>query len=534
MRRVGVLAAIAALLALVLLLDRRHAPEEAGAARRLLPDFDRASVSLVSIGRGEGAGYALERRPAGQEPAWVVKPGDAPADTAAVEELLGALEAAETTRTATLSDAAAGLAPPRVRVALGRDGSAGTILLGREATGGGVFAKAPLSPEIRVAPRRLLALADRDASAFRDRRLIPLAAGDVARITWQEAGGGAHHLARDGARWRDEAAGLVAAARVEEAAHRLLDLRAVRFVPAAAPIGPPSRIEVVAASGAVTSFQIGGGACGAAERLVAPSAGEASCVAGSELDAAFRALDAAREPDRRLVSSPPAEVERVELREGPARLSLVRSSPTSWRLEAPHADTLVDPRAIDDWLAALGRIDTGPRSGARGPHVRHLVVTGRAGTDEADVGPGEPGYALVALDPLRFRDRAVLDFAHFDARTLRRTAGGRTVQLASVDGESWRAVAPSGADVDQQNVARVVGALGNLRAEAFLAKPPAGSSAATLEVAVQPPGEASPSAHTIEVYKTKEAPGCAGRLDRETSFTLAAAACAELLLPLTK
>jgi len=95
-------------------------------------------------------------------------------------------------------------------------------------------------------------------------------------------------------------------------------------------------------------------------------------------------------------------------------------------------------------------------------------------------------------------------------------------------------LAPAGAAADGTNVARVIGALGNLRAEAFVAKPPAGAPEVTLEVAVQPPGEAAPTRHVLEVHKKKEAPGCTGRLDHDVAFSLGEAACDELRLGLLK
>ena len=78
------------------------------------------------------------------------------------------------------------------------------------------------------------------------------------------------------------------------------------------------------------------------------------------------------------------------------------------------------------------------------------------------------------------------------------------------------------------------GTLGNLRAESFLAKPPNGAPELTLEIEVQAPGETAPTRYRVDLYKTKEAPGCAGRLDRDVAFTLAAAVCDELRLPLVK
>ena len=533
MRKVALLAAIAALLAAYLLfVDRRPSGGGPGAASSLLPAFDPSAVRRITIARAGSAPFSLERQAAGQTPAWKETPGDRPADAAAVEDLLGALDVAETTRLADLTDAAAGLSPPKVTIALDSSGGSTTVALGRPDAGQGVFARVTGSPAVRVAPRRLLELADRGAEAFRDHHLVPFAAGEIARIAWRRAAGGERALVRDGARWKDETSSWLANARVEEALRRLAALRAARVLPPASSEAP-ERIEIDAVNGRKVTLAAGANGCGAAETFVERDAAEGTCLPSDAWEGFLRSLAAALAPDRRLVSSPPDAIARVEITEGTTRLALARASATSWRLEAPKESYLLDPRAVDDWLAALGHVDVRPPGAARRPHVRHLVIEARY-RETADLAPGDPGYALLDPDPLRFRDRAVLDFAHFDARTLRRTSGGRTLELASADGESWRAVAPAGAVVEGTNVARVVGTLGNLHAESFLTKPPGGTPDLTLEVAVQPPGEAQPARHTIELAKTKEAPGCAGRLDRQTWFLLAQAACDELRLPLTK
>jgi len=88
MRKVAVLAAIAALLAVCLLLvDRAPSGGGAGGAGRLLPTFEPSAVRRITIARAGSAPFSLERQPAGAAPAWKETPGDRPADTAAVEDL---------------------------------------------------------------------------------------------------------------------------------------------------------------------------------------------------------------------------------------------------------------------------------------------------------------------------------------------------------------------------------------------------------------------------------------------------------------
>jgi hypothetical protein len=318
---------------------------------------------------------------------------------------------------------------------------------------------------------------------------------------------------------------------------RLQALRAIRYQPArpANAFKGPSEIFVEGVRGTTVVLTMDGGSCagssGAFVERDGPT-GDGLCVDPEALRQLWPALATAHAPDLRLVSAPPASVKRFEIAGQGARLVLTRASP-GWRLDAPRVVYAVDSRVVDDWLAALGRVETRPPPAAANPRRRHLVAEGRY-REESDVWPGDPGYALVDPDPLRFRDRAVLDFAHFDARDLARSVAGHAMRISSRDGEDWRPVTPAGATVDRTNAARVVGALGNLRAESFLAKPPTGAPELTLAIEIQAPGETAPARHRVDLYKTKEAPGCAGRLDRDVAFTLAAAVCDELRLPLAK
>jgi hypothetical protein len=542
MRKVAILAAVAALLAAYLLLGDRGAEvnEAARERARLVSDFDRTTVRRIVISRAGAAPFSLERQPPGQEPAWRESPGDKSADGAAVEDLLNALDVAETTRTADVSLAEAGLAPPKVSIEVDRPDVAVTVALGRTDAGGqGVFSRVGDAAAIRVAPRRLLELADREPWAFRDRRVLPLPPDAVTAIGWQEAGGSAERRVRlvDG-RWQNEAEQPVSNERVTEALRQLLALRAVRYE-AGAPTGgskSSSRIFVEGVRGTTVILTMDGGTCaggGAAFVRRDGATGDGLCVDAQALRQIWPTLATAHTPDLRLVSAPPRTIKRVELDARGTRLVLTRTSAGGWKLDAPKVVFAIDPRVVDDWLASLGRVEVRPPPAATNPRARRLIVEGRY-REEAAVAPGDPGYALAEPDPLRFRDRAVLDFAHFDARELKRSAGGHSVELTSRDGDDWRAMLPARGPADRTNAARVVGALGNLRAETFLPTGPRGAPELTLEVDVQAPGDSAAARHRLDLYKTKEAPGCAGRLDRDLAFTLAPAVCNELRLPLLK
>jgi len=172
---------------------------------------------------------------------------------------------------------------------------------------------------------------------------------------------------------------------------------------------------------------------------------------------------------------------------------------------------------VNDWLARLAHTEvTNPA--ARG---RRLVVDG-AGQDAVTIGARDPAYALLDPDPLRFRARGVLDFAHFDVRELRRISAGGTIDVTTPDGETW-AAGPGSASADAAAPGRVVSALGNLRADAFLPHPPKGRPDLVLEVAIQPPGDPAPTRHTVQLW-----PGCAAQVDGSEAFRLAPAACQTL------
>ena len=194
MRKVAGLAAVAAVLAGYLLFGDRGSGANDGASGRhvrLVKAFNRAAVRRMTISRAGAAPFSLARQPPDKDPAWRESPGGEAADAAAVEDLLDAIDLAETRRTAEVDASAAGLTPPRVALELEQPRGPVRIDLGRlDAAGQGVFARVGGAATIRVAPRRLAELADRDPSAFRDRRLVPLSAESVAALGWRAGGRG--------------------------------------------------------------------------------------------------------------------------------------------------------------------------------------------------------------------------------------------------------------------------------------------------------------------------------------------------------
>ena len=248
--------------------------------------------------------------------------------------------------------------------------------------------------------------------------------------------------------------------------------------------------------------------------------GRDEVVVAGDIQAAWRTLARAAERDRHLVSSPPAAVKRIELSEGAHRLELARVG-GSWRFVAPKLSYDADGDSVDSWLASLAAVETATRSD--GSRVRKLVLDG-AQREVASVSAPADVFALLAPDPLRFRDRRVLSFASFDARRLRRSAGGAVEVVVTDDGHTWRS--PAGGAVDAAAVARVVVALANLRVESFQTAAPAGTPAATFDIDVRAPGDATATRHVLELHPGREK--CAARLDRDVSFTLERALCDDL------
>ena len=515
LRGVIVLGAVAALLAaLVLFGDRRgdrRPPASGGAGARLVPAFDRGSVRRITIARAGQAPFALVGGAGGS---WRLSPGDKVADTAAVEDLIAAVDFAESQRTADVTPEAAGLAPPVVAITI--DAAAAgpvTLELGRaDAAGGGVYVRAAGGAAIAVAPRRLLELGDRAADAFRDRRLIPLAPEDVTALAWRDGGVSRRLALRDG-RWANERGEFVSTARVAESVRSLLALRIAGPATGAA-AGP----RTIAMTAGATSVELQLGHDGAIARS-GPEGRDDVVVAG-DIQATWRTLARAAERDLHLVSSPPAAVKRIELTEGGQRLELARVG-GSWRFLAPKLAYDADGDSVDSWLASLTAVDAPTRSG--GSRVRKLVLDG-AQREVVSVSAPADVFALLAPDALRFRDRRVLSFASFDARRLRRSAGSAVEVVVSDDGNSWRS--PAGGAVDAAAVARVVVALANLRVESFQTAAPAGAPAVTFEIDVRAPGDATATRHVLELHPGHET--CAARLDREVSFTLDRALCDDL------
>jgi hypothetical protein len=525
-RGLVVLAIVAIAMAAIIAIERgRHGGGDGptSARTRLLPPFDRQAVKRVTIARKDGT-FSLLHSPSPSAPppapGWQLGVAGAPAaDDAAVQDLLSALDLAESDRTPPLPPEQAGLVPPTAAIDVETPTGTLALQLGSvDATGQGVYARAGAGAPIRVIGRRVLDLVDRDPAAFRDRRLLPLDPEAVTAIAWRDETGPGEVRAVDG-RWQNGRNEWVASERVVESLRRLLALRIDRFEAAVA--GKPAgrrTLAVTAGPATVAVKTAEDGKDGALTR-----GDERVFVPADAFESAWRSLAAAAARDERLISLPPDTVMRIDLHDARGRVGLRRAG-GAWTFSPPAPPYPADTRAVDEWLARLGTVKATTRSG--GANVRHLTVEGRF-RQQVDVSSPADVHALLAPDPLRFRAREVLSFARFDVRRLQRSVGRNTQLLTTQDGGSWLA---SAGEPDAANAALVVGALSDLRAAEFVAAPPAGEPTVRLEIDVQPPGEPRPTRHIVQLYTRPN--DCIARLDEDTTFRLERATCATLRLDL--
>ena len=519
------LAIVAAAMAAVLVWEGRHRGpgDHAGTHVRLVAPFDRKAVRRIAIRRQQSEGVNLQHAPSptvpAPAPAWhLERQGEPAADDAAVDDLLAAVDLAESDRTAEVPATEAGLAPPVAQIELETPGGTLMAQLGRaDATGQGVYARAGAGGPVRVVGRHLLDLIDRDPIAFRDRRLFPIDAAAVTSVVWQGENGGGALRAVEG-RWQNARGEWVASERVAESLRRLHALRIEAFPAAPFVKSNGDRSLVLSAAPARIALDIGrdGDLARGDQHVRVPAAA---------FDSAWRSLAAAATPDDRLIALAADTVTRIDLHDDHARVALRRVD-GAWTFTTPKVAYAADTRAVDDWLTRLGGVKTATR--ATGPNARHLILEGRF-RQEIDVASPPEVAALLAPDPLRFRERAVLSFARFDVRRLERRAGADTQQVISDDGSTWQT--PPGATPDTADVARVVGTLGDLHAEEFLPAPPASTPPLRVQVDVQPPGESRPARHALQLWPRKDG-ACVAHLDADATFTLERATCDELRLDL--
>lgn len=369
----------------------------ADASKKLFAALDPAKVTSISV-TAKGTDVKLERDGTGWK---IVSPVDVAADPDVVRRLLqgmaGLVRRATSAKPSTSAAELAnyGLAAPAVRIAVTEQGGR-TDRLALGATNGfdGSMFVMPTSGEVAVVAgdaRPALAV---DLDRLRDRRVLPVADGDVARI---EVGAPklSYVLAREGDGWRleapvkeradDEEAGRIASA--------LAGLRATSVVDAPeadAAYGldhPRFRIAVQGRTGPAQSIAVGEAPhASATDPLHARRAGESRVyeIPGDALAALD--VDLATLRDRRVLRFDEKEVASIrfvtpegafEVRKGAA----AASGSETWRIVAPKDAPAVSWKvsglvwSLDDLEAHAFFDETGARAAAAGLASPRETVT---------------------------------------------------------------------------------------------------------------------------------------------------------------
>ena len=281
------------------------------------------------------------------------------ADDAAIEDLLSALDLAESDRSRRQLGAGSGRARPagrrrstsRRRPARSRCSSARV-----GCDGAGRLRARGRGRAVRVIGRRVLDLVDREPAAFRDRRLFPLDPHAVTSIAWRDEGGADELTAVDGRwqngrkEWVDERPRRGGAAAAVRAAHR--------------PLRRPPR-----GSGDPRTLTMAAGTT----RVAVEAGRAATFVRGAEARArsggrAWRRPGGRWRRRRRATRAwsrcrPTRSRASISTTTTAASASVASVAPgRSRRRSSPYA---ADTRVVDEWLARLGAIKAATRCGRR-------------------------------------------------------------------------------------------------------------------------------------------------------------------------
>ncbi len=564
-----VLAAVAALLGLyILVFERRHeTTDEARAAREhLFAGLNRGDVTAIEIDRGAKGRVTLTRdsSPSGND-AWRVDPGDGPAASGAIGDVLDAIDGLDIDRVASATPKEASLEPPAVRLMVTTPARRFALDIGAvDASGRGAFVRRGGDARIFVVGQRLRELLDRDAGAFREPRIFTASSVDGATtLVFRSADGPPQTLRKRAGLWLDEQGTFATRAAVGEAFRLLVSLRANQFLPA--PRGDAGAwtalrgsVEIAgagAASAATTRLEVFKGDCGLQGRPAAFTAGageprrspsEWICLDTGDVDRLWRQLEAANRRDPHLLVVDPAGVDRVLLSQGDRRLRLRRNDDGSWHFVEPAVGYDADAKVVSDWLTKLAAttLEEGApaaRGGASRPSAsRHLVVEGAARAELEIASPhgtqarveraseaapalvGAVAFAALDPEPLRFRSREVLALPQFDARALEIRGRRARVSLHRESGADW--VRDGGGDAPNASaVDHLLSLLSDLRAEEFVTPPPGAFKADTsVDVDVRS-GEAPLQHHRLELVAN-----CRARFDDTPVFTLPEKTCDDL------
>lgn len=489
MRTPVVLAAVALVLGGYIFLVERHggsSDDVAHSARKVVPKFERDKVSRIEIGA-----TVLERK--GED--WrITKPIDFPADHAAIDDLLSGVEFLESKRVIDGKPGDYGLDKPRVvvevgdvRLAVGND----------DASGKAVYVQRAGDARVFVVDKHFADQVDKNVDALRDRRVFVF---DRAQVKTVDIDGVV--LKHEGTTWRLSDGVRVDPAKMGDLLKALEDLRVQSW----SPCGAPRKLAV--------------------DGKAAPNV----CI--KDIDKIHVEAEALR--DRGLLAT--RDPKSITIESGGKKLALAHED-GGWKMTAPQAQAAEDD-AVRRWIEDVGAFraqgfrpvaGSFPTTVTFDKDVIHLsapqggrVFARREGEPVMLELHAEIAQQL-APDPMLFRSRKILSFVRFDAKKL------VTNDEVAVKGEAdtWKLEKPVGIEVDADVMDKLLGALGDLRAEKFVATQ-GRKDLRTLTVTVEPPAGAKGEKPKAETHTVEIGSDCIAHADGGPPFVVQKEHCAEL------
>lgn len=488
-----VLSVIAAALAAWVVLGARS-DDGISRSTRVLPEQSNATLMRLEARSPDGAGVVLERD-ADSGSYRVVEPVQAPADPAAVDDLLRTLEILSYRREVEAGDAVSGMDAPRATLTLTYD-TRGTVELRLGAhvdtTEQDFVARGDRSGVYLIDGHagRVLERVARGPESLRARRALRTRDRDLTGV---EIHAGGASLILSGRPLAVHLDGLPGAVRadpdaVEALLGRIDDLRLTRFVDQALP-EPPDGAVSIKLVGEHPAELVEHGPCPDAEgeRLVATPVG-AGCVRALELAAITFAVSLGPElVDRHLIALDQGKPVSITVTTAGGERLVMRATGAGW---APEDAGDLDADAVLEWARELSELPGGALvpAPASPPQARVILelaggrtdtialyrtstglLVGRAG--EAVAFPVDAAAASVFSPPrLRFRPRALWSLDPTTLRAAERRAGTATARLERGQLlEDWSS--PSGT-VDPAAAGALAEAAARARAVAWVATGP--------------------------------------------------------------
>lgn len=569
------LAAIAALLGAIVVLDEDDAPERPLVRERLLPRLARDQVQSLWIKPAHGPALVLlrDRRLGGFR---LGGRRGLPADEGVVEELLSALEFAEIVRKAPPGTRrrALGLDPPRLKLRIRQRSELRVIDLSfgaPDVSGRGLYVGR--SADIVVVPASLYGRADLAPRKVQKRELVPFAVDEIDRLRAKDETGATLELVRRGDDWSVAARGGRIRA-VEEEVYRLLGalstLRAdeLALLPKGQPVSGAA-LELQLSAGPEQVKLTRGAACadGTRRSIVREWGGvrARACIAGD----AFAGLRVDPTPyyERVPTALSLAQLARLRIEREGRLIDLVREG-ARWLFttDGHEAKVEADEESLRRWLDALGRLSgeiepgvAAEASEASSGFVRVALWPERGTRQDLHFGrPSKRGVplrrdeepallwldasalTLLELDASALRSRRVLAFEIGELNRIAIMPEGRAREVvvrstrarsgagARIGGD-WMVSAPARVEADDVRMATLVGRLAALRARRFvepdaLAHRPA---LGRIELSFGPPR----SAKVVLTLRRAASEGCLVRPEEGPPYEIDEEDCELLLSP---